>query len=200
MFLRNYYNLLTAFLLQRSSEWSGDAPADYSVPVRCRRMNGDYFTPAVGNVGTLYNYNSGSSSGIPSANSLAFLNLTKARFGTQAVDVHILLGQGTTAATYEDYCLEDMIAESNFTYASTGELTPTTFSSPDEYTTSVDITLTNNGSTTYSVSELGLGLYEDSYGLTLIYRDTFTPVTIAPGDTAVITIALTGNVFNYTPY
>lgn len=200
MFLRNYYNLLTAFLLQRSSETSQDAPADYSVPVRCRRMNGGYFAPPVGNNVPLFNYSAGTSTDTNSPRTLAFLNLTKANYGDDSRYVHILLGQGTTAATYEDYCLEDPIAESNFSYASTGQVTPTAFSSPDEYTTSIDVTLTNNGSSTFSVSELGIALYEDSYGLTLIYRDTFTPVSIAPGDSAVITIALTGDVFNYTPY
>lgn len=200
MFLRNYYNLLTAFLLQRSSETSQDTPADYSVPVRCRRMNGDYFSPAVGNIKTMYDYTAGSNTGADSAHSLAFLNLTKAKYSDDSRDVHILLGEGTTAPTYEDYCLETPISEINFAYASAGQLTPTAFSSPDEYSTSVDVTLTNSGTSTFSVSELGIALYEDNYGLTLIYRDTFTPVTIAPGDSAVVTISLTGDVFNYTPY
>lgn len=116
----------------------------------------------------------------------------------------IMLGTGTTPASYEDYHLESPIT-SNMTMgvvSSSWEYEPDTHI----YTKTYKIPVAYSGTNDVTISEFGIYCPCTSYwpsrlDTTLIYRETLDyPITLSQNDTIEITFSQSIMQPNYTPY
>jgi len=204
---RNYYNLLTAFLLGDTTETSVNTPVDYQPPIVIRKQNGDY---------TNIIYHSGSSNYTPEKrlsgsdyNTLFtyFMQLGKLSFGYHerpntynwdTLGNYIQFGTGSTAADYEDYQLESPITSGLSMVQSEGTLTaPSAFDAvTHKYSSTRTFTINNTSDSSITLSELGI--FSCSC---LVYREVLaTPITIDPGESVTVSFTREATVFNYTPY
>ena len=128
----------------------------------------------------------------PYSGSLAFLsNETVLYYNTSSVNYDVgkwgvILGDGDTAPTVSDYSLSGNII-TDFT----GSTSILASASSESVSIIANYTLTNTGATAFTVKEIGITRKSSSYspvGRVLLIRDVLsTPVTIAPGDTGVVT-------------
>lgn len=208
MWTRNYYNLLTAMFLADDPGDSSGAPASYQPPIRVRRLNGNYFTPNVlTNVQSAYSASMGRMLGCLMLDKLGAV-LISSNTTNNDYNMGILIGSGSTPATYEDYQLDTLITSGITLVTSTGTLTETAFDSDTHLMTSKrSFTINNSGGSSVTVSEIGLSigcysLNSSNHGFqTLVYREVLDePVTLAPGESMILDIARSGIPYNYTPY
>lgn len=126
----------------------------------------------------------------PSGLSMSNLTLIAASAG-------IAVGSGSTPATVDDYCLENMIT-SGITATIPVTATATYDNTHKQYVVSRDITIANVGSEAITISEIGIhasAKYADSVGVTVSSSSTTvladrtvldTPVTIPAGQSGVV--------------
>lgn len=202
---RNYYNLLTAFLLGDTTETSVNVPVDYQPPIVYRRTNGTYNNQLPGSYAQYSAENPSSSYQAEGYSQLFALGKRDFHYrsyenssSTQDEGNAIQFGTGETAATYEDYCLESPIL-SGLTLVSTGgtRTNPSAFDAvTHKYSSTRTFTINNSSSGSLTLKELGIF----SCGL-LVYREVLsTPITIEPGESATVSFTREATVFNYTPY
>ena len=128
----------------------------------------------------------------PYPNSISMSNLT-----ISPSSAGIAVGSGSTPATVDDYCLENMIT-SGITATIPATATATYDNTHKQYVVSKDITIANTGSASITISEIGILAsvkYADSVGVsasansaTVLADRTVldTPVTIPAGESGVI--------------
>ena len=209
MWLRNYYNLLTAEFLADDELTSTSQPTTYDPPIRVRRLNGDWIVPNV-----LSNPRGAYSAGI--GNQLGCLMLDK--LGGQMITdsstrtnlyMGVLVGSGSTAATYDDYKLDSMITSGVTLVNNSGTLTQqSVFDGDTHHLRSVrSFTINNSSASNITINEIGLAIAANSTGttangyLTLVYREVLdSPVTLAPSESMILQFTRDAEVYNYTPY
>lgn len=202
---RNYYNLLTAFLLGDSTETSVNVPVDYQPPIVYKRTNGTYSNMLPG---TYAEYSAENPQGAyQDTGYQALFAIGKRNLNyrwrensdtTQEGGTSIQFGTGDTAATYEDYCLEAPITSDVTLVQQSGTRTaPSAFDAvTHKYSSTRTFTVNNSGTSSITIKELGifcLGL--------LVYREVLdSPITIDPGESVTVSFTREATVFNYTPY
>lgn len=108
----------------------------------------------------------------------------------------IAVGSGSTPATVDDYCLENMIT-SGITATIPTSSTTTYDNTHKQYVASKDIAIANNGSASITISEIGIiastryadsvGASASSTGTVLVDRTVLdSPVTIPAGESGVV--------------
>lgn len=115
----------------------------------------------------------------------------------------IQLGNGITPATYDDYKLESTIVSGLTLVSQSGTLKQATIYDSETHHISSERTYTINNSSSNSITVSEVGIYapfDSSGNCCLIYRDVFSPVTLAPGESIIISFKKDGEVYNYTPY
>lgn len=208
MWTRNYYNLLTAMFIADDPGMSTSAPSSYQPPVRVRRLNGNYFEPNVmTNPQGAYSASLGRQMGCLMLDKLGATLITT-NGQTNDYNMGILVGSGSTPASYEDYQLDELITSGITLVSTTGTLTETAFDNDTHIMTSKrSFTLNNSSGSNITISEIGLSIGCYSYNSsnhgfqTLVYREVLdSPVTLAPGESMILDIARSGIPYNYTPY
>lgn len=173
MLLRNFYRALcsNAFLKDNIGY------VNYSGAVK------NFSTQYYEGIGLQFNYNSSSSCAQPS---VYFMRTTTADYSG------VLLGTGTTPVTENDYCLSGNII-SNYTY-----IANVAYESANEAggTLTAVYTITNTGSSSFTVGEIGL-FAQPTGGKTtatamLVERTVLTePLTLAPNEIGQIEYKIT---------
>lgn len=202
---RNYYNLLTAFLLGDSTETSVNTPVDYQPPIVYRRTDGSYNNMLPGTYAEYSAENPQGSyqdTGYQALFGIGKRNLNYRWYEnsdtSQQMGTAIQFGTGDTAATYEDYCLETPITSGLTLVQSSGTRTaPSAFDAvTHKYSSTRTFTVNNSSTSSITIKELGifcLGL--------LVYREVLgSPITIDPGESVTVSFTREATVFNYTPY
>ncbi len=203
---RNYYNLLTAFLLGDTTETSVNTPVDYQPPIVIRKQNGSYtniiyefgndYTPEAKTLGTNYNNLVVS---LMQLGKLGFNYSNQPNYENwTSTSNFIQFGTGSTAANYEDYQLESPITSGLTLVQANGTLTaPSAFDAvTHKYSSTRTFTLNNTSDSPITISELGI--FSCSC---LVYREVLgSPITIDPGESVTVSFTREATVFNYTPY
>ena len=124
-------------------------------------------------------------------------SINLSNLSTSLTSAGIIVGSGTTAPTVDDYSLESMIT-SGITGSIPSSPTYTFDSTNNQYVVSKDITIANTGSSSITISEIGIlgrAYYGDSKGATvgstnkyvLIDRTVLNEaVTIPAGESGVV--------------
>lgn len=212
MWLRNYYNMLTAILLCDDTLSSTTQPTDYDPPIMIRRASGSwadangadlgsspsgqyvtkYFIPPFDKAG-------GWSGGV----GLVTSSVPSSLLGSNGA-VGLAFGAGTTPATYDDYVLENPITSGLTLVSASGTLTqPTSYDSVTHHISSTrSFTVNNSSASPITISEFGIyAPYTDNASCCLIYRDVLaTPITLNPSESCIISLTRDAEVYNYTPY
>lgn len=200
---RNYYNLLTAFLLGDTTETSVNTPVDYEPPIVVRLPDGTY-TNKLGNNTTywpVYPENAQNNSYEYYRQDLAqFMNIGKIslEYGKSGSSAKVMFGSGSTAADYEDYDLETPITTGLTVVTEGGTLTaPSAFDAvTHKYSSTRTFTINNSGDTSLTLSEMGIFCMN-----CLVYREVLdSPITLDPGESVTVSFTREATVFNYTPY
>lgn len=202
---RNYYNLLTAFLLGDTTETSTNVPVDYQPPIVYRRTNGSYSNLLPGSYASFSAEDPESSYQKEGYYQVFALGKREFQYRTtenssssQREGNEIQFGTGETAATYEDYCLETPILSDLTLVQRAGTRTnPSAFDDiTHKYSSTRTFTLNNSSAASLTLKELGIF----SCGL-LVYREVLgSPITIEPGESVTVSFTREATVFNYTPY
>lgn len=207
MWLRNYYNMLTALMLADDAMTSSTQPTDYDPPIMVRRPNG-VWADAQGSHILSQNTSSSLGSYFP----IPFVKggqYSTAGYASSATPSNIYgamsfqCGSGTTPATYDDYVLETPITSGLSLVNSQGTLTQaTTYNNVSHHISSKrSYTINNTSASSITISEFGIYAQATSNTVpVLIYRDVFTPITLAPGESAIVSVERDSEVYNYTPY
>lgn len=107
--------------------------------------------------------------------------------GFDNANTGLIIGSGTTEPTYDDYKLESVI--SSGISASLAHSNGSTV-----------VTITNSGNQSISISEVGIVQYalisnnSSNNSPCLIYRETFTPVVLAPNEVCQIIVKVDVNI------
>ena len=205
---RNYYNLLTAFLLGDTTETSVNTPVDYQPPIVVRTPNGSY-TNILGD-NTIYHPVNPENAKQSPASELEYYYLGLAQLmnigkinlqyatSNPGASASVQFGSGDTAADYEDYNLETPITSGLTLVAAQGTLTaPSAFDSvTHKYSSTRTFTVNNSGNSSITIKELGIFCMN-----CLVYREVLgSPITIDPGESVTVSFTREATVFNYTPY
>lgn len=204
---RNYYNLLTGFLLGDTTELSSNTPVDYQPPVVIRHQDGTYdnriyyasgdiYTPEMRTRGTYYDRCIANllNLGKTTVSYNPYPNTT----GWDSYDTTIQFGTGDTAADYEDYQLETPITTGLSVVNTSGTLTaPSAFDDvTHKYSSTRTFTFNNTSASSITIKELGIFLSS-----VLCYREVLdSPITIEPAESVTVSFTREATVFNYTPY
>ena len=205
MWLRNYYNMLTALFLSDDTLTSSSQPSDYDPPIMYHMLNGAWRDARYqASASNMSNYRSvvGLFAGKMSAQLITSTSGNSAKFG-------ICLGKGTTAATYDDYALESIIASGLTLVTEAGTLKQaTTYDSSSHHISSErSFTVNNSSSDVITINEIGL-TFSCGYASTnasdfhaLMFREVLeAPVLLNPSESIIVSFTRDGEVFNYTPY
>lgn len=202
---RNYYNLLTAFLLGDTTETSVNTPVDYQPPIVVRKTNGTY-TNVLTYGSSQYTpedpaYSSYRIEGLRYLMELGKCPMELISDQNSNIQTHyagIGFGTGSTAATYEDYQLETPITSGLAAVNTSGTLTsPSAFDAvTHKYSSTRTFTINNTSGSPITLSEMGIFCNE-----VLVYREVLgSPITIDPGESVTVSFTREATVFNYTPY
>lgn len=204
---RNYYNLLTGFLLGDTTELSSNTPVDYQPPIVIRHQNGDYNNRVYYSSGDTYTAE-GRYKGTDYYRLIGnLLNLGKISlsynsnpnsYDWESFSDYIQFGTGETAADYEDYQLEAPITSGLTVVQTSGTLTaPSAFDSvTHKYSSTRTFTINNTSDSSITIKELGIFMSS-----ILLYREVLgSPITIDPGESVTVSFTREATVFNYTPY
>lgn len=112
-----------------------------------------------------------------------------AQYATMVSKSFIMFGSGTTAPTAADYKLESMIGSG---------LTINAEHSTQSDSKRFTVTVTNNSGAQVSISELGVFVPVSQYAgyfncpneMAMVLRETFAPVVLAGGDSAVFNLVI----------
>lgn len=203
---RNYYNLLTAFLLGDTTETSVNTPVDYQPPIVVRKPDGTYTNVLSYGSSNQYTpenpaYSSYRSSGLRYLMELGKCSMELITNQNNDVQTHyasIGFGTGSTPATYEDYRIETLITSGLTGVNSSGTLTsPSSFDAvTHKYSSTRTFTINNSSGSSITLSEMGIFCNN-----VLVYREVLaTPITIDPGESVTVSFTREATVFNYTPY
>lgn len=121
--------------------------------------------------------------------------LPSGNIGSDASHIGLAFGSGTTTPTYFDYCLESYVPQQNNYSVSNASATPL-FDSTGTYI-QYQATLTNISQNDIVLGEVGyfvnlghFGTGSDYPAVALMFRETFTPVTIVPNGTFIFNIKI----------
>lgn len=204
MWLRNYYNALTATLLSATTASDTSTPTNYNPPIRIRNVSGVYSNMPSREpetwTGSMNKYNTVEKAG---ANVLRLGKDTMVYSASpSSSDISsICFGTGTTPVTYEDYKLETPITSGLTVVSSSGNLTQTTFDNvTHHYKFSKSFTVNNTSASPITLNEFGIFVYNYSTAF-MVYHEVFaTPITLNPAESAVVEFIHDAEVYNYTPY
>jgi hypothetical protein len=196
MWLRNYYNLLSALALGDTTLTSSAQPSDYDPPIRTRRPNGTWDTCGLENIGTGTTYDKMIRTLLSFGKASAFVGTNISLSSWDGIG--FLFSTDATPVTYDDYTMTGIIG-SGLTLASAGgNITDSSTynSGTHEYTSSHSYTITNTSASPITINSFGLFCYN-----WLVYREVLnTPITLDPNDAVVITLDRGGEIYNYTSY
>lgn len=207
MWLRNYYNLLTANVLGDTTATNTNTPTDYTAPIRVRALGGSYTN--VYSENKLY---AASNSTINAQVSRYYqpFGLGKEPIGlflSSMPSYHwfaVQLGTGTTPETYDDYELDAPITSGLTMVTTDGTLAQDSVFDPvtHHYKSVRKFTVNNSSSSPVTINEFGIitngGIQQSNV---MIYREVLTtPVTLAPSESIVFEFTHDAEVYNYTPY
>lgn len=209
MWLRNYYNALTAMIYSQDTLTSTTTPTSYTAPIMVRDVGGSYtqswFNNSSAYNGSQYWHNCIDSVLLPGKISPALRNSYDA---TEAfVNLNLYLGSGSTQVSYEDYRLDTLIT-SGLTIVGSGTIKTATDISGSTISSKKDFTINNTSAGNITISEIGLAAgigaaVSSNYGgrVCMIYREVLDdPVTLGPGESMILSFDRTGTIYNYTPY
>lgn len=116
----------------------------------------------------------------------------------------LILGNGTTDVTYEDYKLSSIIT-TGLTLVSALPLVYNTYKSANNsYVFKRTFSIQNTSRSNITISEVGLSINASNVGSTaitsLIYREVIIPIVLEPNDIILITIEQEMPLYNYQPY
>ena len=217
---RNFYNLLTALAYHDNSGDSSSTPTSYDPPIRVKFTNGSYGVPTavtntIGTYGTDsdlgYNIGRLYAPGIAyplvlGRTGLNILTSESKAAGTSPKSITFVgLSSNATPATYEDYTMGSLISSLSIA-SNAGVANGNTYDEASHvFGSSRTFTITNPTSSPVTVASIGLYVYPwVSSTLNypcLIYREVFDePIVLQQGESILLTISRSGEVFNYTPY
>lgn len=210
MWLRNYYNLLTAAILADDTSSSTTQPTEYSRPIMIRRPSGSWNSC---NGASKFLNTISSESGakvalltIGKSNATLFTSTSQqVSYSSIGVAFVIGIGSGSTPVTYDDYNLETPITSGITLVSASGTLiSQTDVDSAHHVKSQRNYTINNSSSSNITISEFGIYLpYEvsSSPAVCLAYREVLdSPVTLAPSESFIISFSRDAEVYNYTPY
>lgn len=210
MWLRNYYNLLTAAVLADDTTSSTTQPTEYSRPIMIRKPNGNWNScnGASRPINTISSETASKAALLSVGKSNTVLitsNSQSLSYSSNGVTFGIGLGSGSTAATYDDYNLETLITSGLTLVAASGTLiSQTEVDSAHHVKSQRNYTINNSSSSSITISEFGIYLpYEvsSSPSICLAYREVLdSPVTLAPSESFIVSFSRDAEVYNYTPY
>lgn len=210
MWVRNYYNLLTAAFLEDTNATRNDGfprPSDYSTPIKVAHKNGTYFTPTAGSIIPV-----SSSYGqlAPYIKLLTALTMGKTNMAytdePSSTGMGVMFGSGSTPATYDDINIVSPITSGITLDNTNGNLETTSHLDGTHIKSTRSYTFTNTGSSTLSVREFGIFVavtYGTNYGpwSCLVYREVFDEtISLAPGESIILKFNRDSEPFNYQPY
>ena len=204
MWLRNYYNMLTALFLADDTLSSSTQPTDYTPPIMVHRVNDTWVQANSRRV----QYDLDSTSYISYIRQWVgglYFGKEACTYGTYPQKgFSIQCGSGTTPATYDDYKLETPITSGLSVVSAQGTLAQATqYDNVTHHVSSKrSFTINNTSANSITVSEIGIFVdaASSSGDGACIYRDVFTPITLAPGESAIVSFERDAEVYNYTPY
>ena len=207
MWLRNYYNALTAIIYSQDTLTSTTMPTSYSAPIMVRDVDGSYtqswFNNTSAYASSEYWHKCISNLLLPGKMSLSLSTASSA-----FTNMNLYLGSGSTPVSYEDYRLDTLITSGLSIVSSSGTIKTPTDISGSEISSKKDFTINNTSSGNITISEIGLAAgvgaaVSSNYGgrVCMIYREVLDePVTLAPGESMILSFDRTGTIYNYTPY
>lgn len=194
MWLRNYYNLLSALILTDDELSSTTPPTAYTPPIMIKTTTGANMEAG---------FNKASFCRSNKSNLANFFLIGKGNAGINdqsgsTYDFDIRLGTGSTPVTYDDYCLESQISLT--LVSSSGSLTTPTEITGDTTNSVKQYTLNNSTGSSVTVTEIGISIQVGASQV-LLYREVLnTPVTLAPSESIILSFTRSGEIYNYTPY
>lgn len=205
MWLRNYYNMLTAFFLADDTLTSSTQPTDYDPPIMIHGTNNTWV--AANSRALTYSLNS--------TNYMSYIrNFVAGNFfgkelceysRTPSTGFGIFFGSGSTPATYEDYNLDTAITSGLSIVSQNGTLSqPTSYDNVTHHISSKrSFTVNNTSASPITINEFGIfvnaGVGTNDYAM--IYREVLaTPITLNPSESAIVSFERDAEVYNYTPY
>ena len=205
MWLRNYYNMLTAFFLADDTLTSSTQPTDYDPPIMLHLRTGLW--RAANSHSLTYDLSSSTyMSYIRNFVSGNFFGKEMANYGNNPNrGFAIQFGTGTTAATYDDYTIETPITSGLSIVTPYGTLTQATAYDNVTHHISSKHSYTINNTSASPITITEFGIYVDAAEAVgesiLIYRDVLaTPITLNPSESAIVSFERDAEVYNYTPY
>ena len=206
MWLRNYYNILTAAILADDTNSSTTPPTDYSVPIMLHCPD-DVYRQVYFNTPSGINDRYGSaifSALSPGKCNVGLANSSDPQLPASYVGAMLAFGTGTTPETYEDYRIETPISSGLTLVSAGGSLTnATAINNVTHHVTSKrSFTVTNSSASPITITEFAIYVSRGSSATTVcVYREVLTtPVTLNPSESLVVEFQRDGEIYNYTPY
>ena len=207
MWLRNFYNMLTAAFLADDDLTSTATPSDYTPPIKLRLPGGTYTSTNISASGNTNDTNGAGINGLLAGKARMTLSNSYSPNGVNYHGTCIVLGSGTTPVTYDDYRIETPLSGLTLVNGGGTATTPTTLEG-NKIKSERSYTITNSSAEDKTVAEVALYTsYNDNTALTTpgagvcIYREVLAePVTLHPSESIIIGFKREATIYNYTPY
>lgn len=188
MWLRNWYSLLNGVFLSRTTDTAlpETNPSD-TPPISYRDVNGYWST-----IKNQFSYVSNFTANILTPGKFAIaLGFSKTASQTSSAFT-IILGTGTTPVTINDYCIETPITSGLALASGDTALANKTELNNGVYSFKTRAAINNTSAANIVINEIALNapFYATSQGASgaaCVYREVLsTPITLEPGDTALV--------------
>lgn len=209
MWLRNYYNILTALTLAADSLVTPTSPPSYNPPISVKLPTGrvvytDFSEPQ--NYSTSASYSSRSLPFELGKQPLMLLtyenDLIQASYNLNS---GIAVGSSDTPVNFNDYKLGSIISSGISLVSRNGVTKEATAYDPDTHHVSSKRTYTLNNNSAGNITVRELGLYiacgENLKYMALVYREVLPePVILAPAESIIVSFNRDAEIYNYQPY
>lgn len=207
MWLRNFYNILTAAFLADDDLSSTATPTDYTPPIKLRLPDGSYTSTNISASGSNNDTNGAGINGLLAGKARMTLGTSYTPSGVTYHGTCIVLGSGTTPVTYDDYRVETPLSGLTLVSGGGTATTPSTLDG-NKIKSERSYTITNSSASDKTITEVALyTAYNDNVALTspgstvCIYREVLEePVTLHQSESIVIGFKREATIYNYTPY
>ena len=206
MWLRNYYNQLTAIFLADDTLSSSSQPTDYNPPIMYHLMNDTWRTATYqADQYSMQTYRS--VVGMLPGKFNAVMVTDAGSYNSASIG--LCFGSGTTPVTYDDYNLDSIITSGLSLVSASGTPTQATaYDSGTHHISSIrSFTVNNSSASPITIAEFGI-TFPTGFASgnstsvhALMYREVLaTPVTLNPSESVIVSFNRDAEVYNYTPY
>lgn len=210
MWLRNFYNALTAIIFSQDTLTNTSTPTEYSAPIMVRDVGGSYTQSWFNNYSaySTSNYWFSCISNLLLPGKMSISLTTSYNATSSFTGMNLYLGSGSTPVSYEDYRLDTLITSGLTIVNNNGILETPTDISGSTISSKKNFTINNSSASSITISEIGLAAgigaaVSSNYGgrVCMIYREVLDePVTLGPGESMILSFDRSGTIYNYTPY